>query len=384
MPDPITRIVFRRGLESERSGLTLLQGEPGYATDSKRLYIGDGSTAGGTPVGIKNLGIAAFGPVASNLSVSQLALAPAIGDLVYDTTSSFIYSLTASDSTLVSSYTKYGAAALPDEVTITDDNGSLAVKTNSLDATYLQSIAIGRGLERVSSDQTIRIADPGPELTFSGNTLYISPAGVANEKLAVMQPNTIKARLATAGLPQDVPFSDFAAAIKPSLASTLDIAGVPTGTVLDFAGTSAPAGYLLCDGSAVSRSTYATLFTAIGTTWGVGDGSTTFNVPDLRRRTAVGAGGSATSALGNAVGNIGGAETHLLTANESGLRAHAHQQSYGGCFRSAGGCESSNRSAQGGGTTPSGLTTQNNTESNALVAHNNIQPSAVVTKIIKF
>ena len=384
MADPITRIVFRRGLESERTSLTLLQGEPGYATDSKRMYVGDGSTAGGTPVGIKNLGIVAFGPVASNLSVSQLAQAPAIGDIVYDTTSSFIYALTASDSTLVSSYTKYGAAALPDEITITDDNGSLAVKTNALDATYFQSVAIGRGLERVSSDQTIRIADPGPELTFSGNTLYITPAGVANEKLAVMQPNTVKARLATAGLPQDVPFSDFAAAIKPSLASALDIAGVPTGTVLDFAGTTAPAGYLLCDGSAVSRTTYATLFNAIGTTWGVGDGATTFNVPDLRRRTAVGSGGTATATLGNSVGNIGGDETHLLTANESGIRAHSHQQTYGGCFRSAGGCESSNRSAQGGGGTPGGLTTANNTASNALVAHNNIQPSAVVTKIIKF
>jgi len=55
---------------------------------------------------------------------------------------------------------------------------------------------------------------------------------------------------------------------------------MPTGTVLHFAGSSAPTGWLLCDGSAVSRTTYATLFALISTTYGSGDGSTTFNVPN--------------------------------------------------------------------------------------------------------
>jgi microcystin-dependent protein len=53
----------------------------------------------------------------------------------------------------------------------------------------------------------------------------------------------------------------------------------PAGSILNYSGTTAPDGYLLCDGSAVSRTTYAALFAAIGTTFGVGDGSTTFNVP---------------------------------------------------------------------------------------------------------
>lgn len=57
---------------------------------------------------------------------------------------------------------------------------------------------------------------------------------------------------------------------------------VPTGSIHLFGMATAPAGYLDCDGAAVSRTTYATLFTAIGTTHGVGDGSTTFNLPDLR------------------------------------------------------------------------------------------------------
>lgn len=54
------------------------------------------------------------------------------------------------------------------------------------------------------------------------------------------------------------------------------------GTIISYGGTSAPTGFILCDGSAVSRSTYSALFQAISTTWGVGDGTTTFNVPDLR------------------------------------------------------------------------------------------------------
>lgn len=98
---------------------------------------------------------------------------------------------------------------------------------------------------------------------------------------------------------------------------------VPTGVMLDFGGTVAPAGYLGCDGSAVSRTTYAALFAVIGTTWGVGDGSTTFNLPDFRRRTTVGSGGSGTGTLGNAVGNNGGTETHTMTVSEMVNHNHA-------------------------------------------------------------
>lgn len=83
-------------------------------------------------------------------------------------------------------------------------------------------------------------------------------------------------------------------AIKPILSTNADLeasllAGaavlvMPTGVVLPFAGNSSPAGWLACDGAAVSRTTYASLFAAISTSFGVGDGITTFNLPDLRGR----------------------------------------------------------------------------------------------------
>lgn len=108
-------------------------------------------------------------------------------------------------------------------------------------------------------------------------------------------------------------------------------AATPTGALLAFAGTSAPSGYLLCDGTAVSRTTYSTLFGVIGTSFGVGDGSTTFNLPDLRGRVPVGLdnlGGSSANrvvdAQGDALGGSLGTETHTLTEDE--IPAHAHTE----------------------------------------------------------
>lgn len=83
-----------------------------------------------------------------------------------------------------------------------------------------------------------------------------------------------------------------------------------------FAGSTAPAGFLECDGSAVSRDTYATLFDVIGTTYGTGDGSTTFNLPDLSGKVALGVSSN------HALATSGGEETHALTSSE--IPSHTH------------------------------------------------------------
>lgn len=89
------------------------------------------------------------------------------------------------------------------------------------------------------------------------------------------------------------------------------------GVIQMFAGSTPPAGWLLCDGSAVSRTDYATLFAAIGTTWGVGDGSTTFNLPDLRGRAPIGAGTGSGLTARTLGGKLGSeyiqAHTHSFT-----------------------------------------------------------------------
>lgn len=86
---------------------------------------------------------------------------------------------------------------------------------------------------------------------------------------------------------------------------------VPIGTVLDFAGNYSPQYYLLCNGQEVSRTTYAELFAIIGTVWGSGDGSTTFNVPDLRNRVTVGAGDLYPN------GRLDGESSHTITQDEA-------------------------------------------------------------------
>ncbi len=92
-------------------------------------------------------------------------------------------------------------------------------------------------------------------------------------------------------------------------AARLNDKSVLPGMVMAYGGSSAPNGWLLCNGSAVSRTTYADLFSIIGTTFGVGDGSTTFNLPDLMGRMILGAGaGSGLSP--RSVGNKSGTESH--------------------------------------------------------------------------
>lgn len=75
---------------------------------------------------------------------------------------------------------------------------------------------------------------------------------------------------------------NYVAGVTSSIQAQIDSRGVPPGAVMHFAMSSAPTGWLKADGTAVSRTTYAALFAAIGTTFGVGNGSTTFNLPDLR------------------------------------------------------------------------------------------------------
>ena len=71
-----------------------------------------------------------------------------------------------------------------------------------------------------------------------------------------------------------------------ALGASQSLQFLPSGAMVDFAGTVAPAGWLMSDGSAVSRTVYASLFAAVGSSYGAGDGSTTFNLPDFRGRFA--------------------------------------------------------------------------------------------------
>lgn len=225
--------------------------------------------------------------------------------------------------------------------------------------------------------------------------------------------------------------------------------GVPVGTVLDFAAASLPSGFLLCDGSQISRTTYAALLNTItftqtgtltngantvsglsstanmygvfnavpgmavegtgippGTTilavvdgtditlsanataggaqsltffpWSNGNGTTTFSLPDFRRKVAVGSGGTASTdplGIGNVVGMFGGQESHVLTTSE--LTTHSHTVAGANLTQSPPGTQ-----IQGGTNwQQNGTLTTNNTGSNN--AFNVIQPALITYKMIK-
>lgn len=115
------------------------------------------------------------------------------------------------------------------------------------------------------------------------------------------------------------------------IAAAPSVTSIPTGAYLPYGGTTAPTGFLLCDGTAVSRTTYADLFAVIGTSYGTGDGATTFNVPDLRGRAPFGRdnmGGLDATRIPSAItgrlsigGSGGAAQTTLTTDN---IPAHTH------------------------------------------------------------
>lgn len=169
-------------------------------------------------------------------------------------------------------------------------------------------------------------------------------------------------------LPGD-PASNLQAAPKQYVDAKIGVPAVP-GFIAMYGGAAAPAGWLACDGSAVSRTTYAALFTAIGTTHGAGNGSTTFNLPDLRGRAPIGA-GTGPGLTARTAGQKLGSEllqTHshpqVVTANEVG----------GGAIRADYVLDGSSL-----GSYPQGINTGTAGGGNA----ENMQPSTAVLFVIK-
>ena len=158
---------------------------------------------------------------------------------------------------------------------------------------------------------------------------------------------------------------------------------LPPGFIIQYASSSAPSGWLLCDGSAVSRTTYSALFAIISTTYGSGDGSTTFNLPDLRGRVPIGF-GQGSGLTNRNMANTGGAETHTLTTSE--MPSHTHNDSGhthaipGGTFGGSGGY-TANDTATSGRSTYTGYANIQATGGGG--AHNNMQPFVVVNFVIK-
>jgi microcystin-dependent protein len=150
---------------------------------------------------------------------------------------------------------------------------------------------------------------------------------------------------------------------------------VPPGAVLPYAGSVAPEGYFIADGSEVSRTVYLPLFNVIGITYGAGDTTTTYNLPDLRIRVPVGY--KSTETEFNALGKTGGAKTHTLSVGELPSHAHAVPFTLDGHDAAGTGSDPNVRPVN-----PTGSATTSSVGSGD--AHNNLQPYITLNYIIKF
>lgn len=182
---------------------------------------------------------------------------------------------------------------------------------------------------------------------------------------------------------------------------------VPIGSCIDFFGATAPnSSFVLAYGQAISRTTYSTLFALFGTTYGSGDGSTTFNIPDLRGRTVAGKddmGGSAASRLTSSyfggtatnLGATGGSESHILTTAQLASHAHSNTLNDPGHVHSYQRAEPGEQKPASGGNTPfasyssqntgsatTGITI-NNVAAGSGNAHNNTQPTIIANKLLR-
>ena len=236
-------------------------------------------------------------------------------------------------------------------------------------------------LEDIASNATFTSAlatTDNSTLTLGSGKLKVADTGITATQLATDSVITIKIQDGAITAPK----------LDPAAVSVL----MPTGSIMSFAGAAAPTGYLLCDGAAIARQaggSNTALFTLLGTTYGAGDGVTTYNIPDLRGRVIAGQddmGGSSANRLtglaggvdGDVLGGSGGTETHTLSTAE--MPAHTH----GGLtnidpFGGDGGSGSDpgiHYVTSNGAGTVSGSTGGSG-------AHNNVQPTFILNYIIK-
>ena len=177
------------------------------------------------------------------------------------------------------------------------------------------------------------------------------------------------------------------------MSETLTLVAGFTGMILPAARSTTPAGFLPCDGAAVSRTTYAALFAELGTTFGVGNGTTTFNVPDLRGRCPIGD-GTGSGLTARTRGATVGTETHTLDATQMPSHRHRLWGTTEGSSTNAKSLGNGGSHSVGGfsGSGPTGdwrdqnpaTATQIVEDTGGGLSHPNMQPSLVVKYYIKF
>lgn len=316
----LLKLLIRRGTDVDRKMITLSEGELGYTTDTKKLYIGDGQTKGGIPVA----GSSFLGSV-PDVTVFTSAVS---GDLAYDNDDNVFYTFKGGNPANITDWQNIGG-------TYTAGNGTISISNtnniivNKLSAGNFSSNALGSGLKldgsnKIALSSTIAIKKINIE---QGSTYLEVPSNISTNGVNFTLPTfiggpgkfltslndgtldwdtvtdstiTIKSPLTASldgidvtnapvskidgdlviGLDNTVPQTD---QIDQYIDDQIDEKMVPVGAIMAFAMNTAPNGWLAANGSVVNGSDYRSLSSAIGTTYNIGgEPPTQFRLPDLQ------------------------------------------------------------------------------------------------------
>jgi len=210
------------------------------------------------------------------------------------------------------------------------DPDSTPFVINSAGLVGIGTVAPAEALD-IDDNGKIQFSASGAPRTIISADATNSTIDVRNDRNLVIRTNsttvlTINDADATFTVPAVLPAAPTTTLQAATKGYVDGLTGAPAGIIMAFGGTAAPTGFLACDGSPVSRTIYAALFAAIGTTWGSGDGVNTFNVPDLRGAFLRGSGTSALDpssprSVGSFQAEAYASHTHSNTLSDAG---HSH------------------------------------------------------------
>lgn len=285
----LLKLLVRRGLDSDRKQIVLTEGELGYTTDTKRLFIGDSTTTGGKVVG----------NVFKGSATSVTSLAPAeIGDLAYDSDDRVLYRLQSGTGSNLSDWEKIGGVYTGGNNTISI-NSSNGISVNLLSAGNFDKDAVGNSIEissgKISLSSFVNVDGITLRDTSASNYLKL-PSRISASNINYTLPSTNPNNgqfLGFTGV--DTNLAWLTPSVATAVVSPTTATAIPVGTIVPFASSYSvvPYGWIPCDGRLVSGSTYPELSAVIGVQYG-GSGND-FNVPDLTNRTLYGNTNSVTS-----------------------------------------------------------------------------------------
>lgn len=275
----LLKLLVRRGTDADRQNIILAEGELGYTTDTKRLFVGDGATPGGIAIGggIQSSGGGRFIGSVTDITTLNTAV---MGDIAYDTDNKKLYTLTGGSYSILGNWTEIGGvyAAADGTITISPTN---AISVGSLSAGDISSNAIGNSLV-IDSNNKVGVSTTAVftnSISSFSNSYLQLPAGTAFNGVSYNWP--------AGGLAADQYLKidasgnlSWSPAFTPTTLYSASTAGqIPVGSIMPFISSSnAPIGWLLCNGQSVTTSAYSELSAVIGYTYG-GSGSN-FNVPN--------------------------------------------------------------------------------------------------------